>query len=165
MKRTDAECAEYVMKWADNLAAQAIYEAEKAAADGEAISPDDARQFWHGLQIIDVPLERWTAEYYENRMEAVYDTMRGRDSEGMCFDAKPLTEKQAAAVIRLFDQYIDAHDLRLEVPEGCDSLYPSDEYAWCDICGAVRWEDVDEKSRYCRIKGGCSIRENYGDEP
>lgn len=130
--------------------------------DGETITPEDAKKFWHGLQIIHVPLERWTAEYYKNRMNAIYEAMRGRECEGMTFDAKkPLSIEQANAVIHLFDQYLDAHDIRLEVPKGYDSLYCSDDYAWCEKCGAIHWDDVEYEIRSCRKKGGCKLKESY----
>ena len=97
-----------------------------------------AREFWHGLQRIRVPHERWTADYYHARMNAIFLAMQGSDdiysTEGMIFDSEPLTKDQAAAVVHLFDQYLDAHDLRLEVPEDRDTLYSSDEYEYCEDC-------------------------------
>ncbi len=137
---------------------------KEPSEDGEIITPDDAKQFWHGLQTINVPLSRWTKEYFKARMDALYETMRGRDAEGVSFDAKPLTIEQASAVITLFDQYLDDHDIRLEVPKGYDSLYSSDDYAWCDKCGAVHWDDVDYEIKRCRKKGGCSLRRDYPPE-
>jgi hypothetical protein len=137
--------------------------AETPPADGEIITQDDAKEFWHGLQTIIVPTSRWTKEYYIARMQALYETMRGRDSEGMSFDAKSLTIEQADAVITMFDQYLDSHDVRLAVPVGYDSLYSSDDYAWCDKCGAIHWDDVEYRIKHCRKRGGCSLRRDYKD--
>lgn len=132
--------------------------------DGEIITPGDAKEFWHGLHTITVPPKRWTKEYFKARMDALYETMRGRDAEGVSFDAEPLTIKQASAVITLFDQYLDVHDVRLEVPKGYDSLYASDDYAWCDKCGAIHWDDVDQEIESCREKEGCPLRRDYPPE-
>lgn len=120
------------------------------AADGEQLTPENAKTFWHALTTFDVPPERWTADYYRERMEHLYRVMRGRDSEGVTFDAKALNIKQAAAVITLFDQYLDPADLRLDVPNGRDYLASSSDggYDWCEKCGPMVWEDV----------GGCTKR-------
>jgi hypothetical protein len=40
----------------------------------------------------------------------------------MTFDVKALTPARASAVIRLFDPYLNNHDLRLEAPLGHDYL-------------------------------------------
>lgn len=106
--------------------------------DGEEIAPEQAAECWRGLVMIVVPVERWTREYYCRRMEALYEVMRGQATEGMTFDARPLSVKQAAAVIRIFEQYLDAHDMQLDVPKGHDYLAsPYDGgYVWCDRCGA-----------------------------
>lgn len=122
----------------------------------EEITPDDAQLFWHGFNILDVPVEKWTREYYVSRMEHLYEVMRGRNSEGVTFDAKSLTEKQAAAVIRIFDQYLDAHDMRLDVPHGHDRLASSYDggYDWCDkCCRAIDPDDIgDCKRRKCPLR-------------
>lgn len=125
---------------------------EKSPADGEEITPEQAAEFWRGLELIDVPLERWTSEYYCDRMQALYEVMRGREAEGMTFDAKPLSVKQAAAVIRIFDQYLDAHDMQLDVPRGHDYLASSVDggYEWCDKCGAPI--HPDEECRHQRAE-------------
>ena len=77
------------------------------------------------------------------RMEHVYEVLRGHESEGVTFDAKALTPKQAAAVIRMLEPYLDAHDMRLEVPRGYDYLASSDDggYDWCITHGAVHPAD------------------------
>lgn len=122
----------------------------------EKITPKDAQEFWHGFEMLEVNPDRWTREYCRNRMEHLYDVMRGRDSEGVSFDQNPLTPKQAGAVIRLFETYLDNHDLRLEVPNDRDFLASSYDggYSWCEKCGAVAEGDEG----ICR-KRKCPLRE------
>ena len=131
---------------------------EKPAADGEVITPEEASKFWYGLAIIVVPSHRWTDEYYQARMEALYEVMRGRESEGIVPDAKPLTPKQAAAVIRLFEEFLDPGDIRLDVPLGMDYLASSADggYYWCEKCGAV----TEEHAAACR-KRKCPIQAEW----
>lgn len=131
--------------------------AKEPLPEGEKLMPQDAQRFWHGLETLRVPPERWTGDYYRARMDELYEVMRGRGAAGMSFDAKKLTEKQAAAVIRIFDQYLDPGDYRLDVPHGHDYLASSYDggYDWCEVCGrAMRWEDA----QYCR-RTKCSLRE------
>lgn len=132
--------------------------------DTELLTPEMAAEFWHALEFIEVPLDRWTSDYYRARMEACYEVMRRGESDGVSFDAKPLTAKQADAVIRLFSQFLDAHDIRLAVPVGRDCLKSSDDggYTWCEKCGAIDEDDVEYKIKYCRKRGGCPLRECYG---
>ena len=89
--------------------------------DGEELSPDDAKAFWHALEQLDVPPERWTGAYYKERMDCLYAVMRGRETEGITFDTKALTPRQAAAVMTLFAEFLDTGDIRLDVPKGHDS--------------------------------------------
>lgn len=134
--------------------------------DSERMTPKDAAQFWRGLQDIQVPPERWTADYYRNRMEHIYEVLRGNASEGVTFNAKKaLTPKQAAAVILLFSEYLDKNDLRLDVPNGHDQLKSSDDggYSWCDKCGPIDEYDIGDRVAHCRRKE-CPIREEYGHE-
>lgn len=107
-------------------------------SDGETITPDDARTFWYGLELLSVTPDRWTSDYYRGRMEHLYEVMRGRANEGVTFNARAITTKQAAAVINLLEVYLDRSDLRLEAPKGCDDLASSyyGEYEWCDKCFA-----------------------------
>lgn len=109
----------------------------------EMLTPDDAQTFWHGLEDIPVPAERWTRNYYVERMQHVYEVMRGAEREGVIFDAPALTTKQAAAVINLFSEFLDEHDMRLDVPRGRDYLASSYDggYDWCDTHGAVSRDD------------------------
>jgi hypothetical protein len=128
--------------------------------NAEQITPEDAQLFWHGFETLEVPVEKWTREHYVNRMEHLYEVMRGRDSEGVSFDEKPLTGKQAAAVIRIFDQYLDAHDMRLDVPRDRDYLASSYDggYDWCEkCCCAVHPDDIGGCT-----KKKCPLREERG---
>jgi hypothetical protein len=126
--------------------------------DGETLTPQDAQEFWFGLEILDVPIEKWTEDYYRNRMEHLYEVMRGRDSEGVSFDTKGLTPRQAAEVIILFSEYLDEGDIRLDVPAGHDELAASSDggYEWCEKCGkAIDPDDIDGCHRkQCPLKKG-----------
>lgn len=123
---------------------------------GEWITPKDAETFWHGFEQLEVEPSRWTMDYYRDRMDHLYTVMRGQEHEGVTFNAKELTPKQAGAVIGLFETFLDSHDLRLEVPNGCDFLASSYDggYTWCEKCGPVAEGDEDA----CR-KRKCPIRE------
>jgi len=119
--------------------------AHPVTENAEQITPEDAQLFWHGFETLDVPPEKWSKDYYRARMEHLYEVMRGRESEGVSFDEKPLTPKQAAAVVRLFEEYLDPGDLRLDVPKDRDYLASSYDggYEWCEKCGAITPEDAD----------------------
>jgi len=108
----------------------------------EKISPEMAAELFIGLEQITVPPELWTDDYYRARMESMYDTLRGRPSEGMTFDSDALSVKQARDVIVLFSQYLDTHDIRLDVCKGQDWLTESAGYFWCSQCGAVDYDDL-----------------------
>lgn len=129
-------------------------------ADGEVITLKDAASFWHGLTILEVPAYRWTGDYYRARMDAVYQAMRGQESEGVTFESKPLTPRQAADVIVLFSPFLDLTDLHLDVPKGCDQLASSSDggYVWCEKCGAV----TPEYAAACRKKC-CPAKEEEED--
>ena len=136
------------------------------AADSERLTPKDAARFWHGLQTIAVPPERWTRDYYRGRMEHLYEVMRGNSSEGVSFnDKKALTPKQAAAVVCLFSEYLDKGDLRLDVPNGLDRLKSSYDggYTWCEKCGPIDEDDLDTQAESCPRRE-CPIKEEYGRE-
>lgn len=127
---------------------------------GEEITPDQAAQFWPGLRMIEVAPDRWTRDYYRNRMEHLYEVMRGRPSEGVTWRVPKLSPKQAGAVIWLFG-FLDTGDIRLEVPRGCDHLASSydGEYEWCERCGAVTNDDAAR----CR-KRACPVQANWCEE-
>lgn len=123
---------------------------------GEMLTPESAAEFWHGLGQLKVNPDRWTREFYTKRMEHLYEVMRGRESEGVTFDTKALTPAQAAAVIGLFENHLDAHDCRLDVPHGHDHLASSYDggYDWCGTCcRAMIWEDAAGcRRRKCELK-------------
>lgn len=135
--------------------------AEKPVTDGEEITPEHAKAFWHGLQILRVDPDRWTGDYYRTRMEELYEVMRGRPTAGISINVPKLTPKQAGAVIYLFSDFLDPKDLRLEVPKGCDHLASSydGEYDWCSRCGAV----LPEYAENCH-KRGCPVQSEWCDE-
>lgn len=138
---------EYFEKWVQN----------PPGGNTEQLTPDDAKTFWHALTILDVPPERWSRNYYKSRMEHFYEVLRGREDEGVEIGCKPLTTKQANAVIWLFS-FLDKHDIRLEVPKGGDELRSADDggYDWCEKCGAVYPEDAGACS-----KRKCPLKEFY----
>lgn len=131
---------------------------EAPRGETETITPEDAATIGHALQPINPPVERWDRRYYRNRMEHLFEVMRGRGSEGVSFDEKALTPKQAGAVISLFSFYLDSDDIQLEVPKGADKLASSydGEYEWCEKCGAVWPDDAGD----CR-KRGCPVRKRW----
>jgi hypothetical protein len=131
---------------------------ENPCINGETITADDAATFWPALQILNVSPERWTKEYYRERMDHYYEVMRGRESEGTRLDAAKLNPKQAGAVVNLFSELLDLFDFNLEVPRGCDHLASSyyGEYEWCQRCGAVTNEDA----AICK-KRGCEAQESW----
>ncbi len=111
---------------------------------GEKLTPAEARTFWHALERLSVPPERWTADYYRDRMEHLFRVMladKDEEDEGVSLDAPALTVEQAEAVVNLFGEYLDNHDLRLAVPWGHDRLMDSDEYVWCEHCCRAIYED------------------------
>jgi hypothetical protein len=128
--------------------------------DGEKLTPKKAAKFWHGLEMIEVPPEKWTSDYYADRMEHLYEVMRGREHEGESFNADPLTPKQAGAVIDCFS-FLDVGDIRLTVCEDEDHLRRSDtgDYEWCSNCGGIATDDVPQKILHCKKRTPCPIRE------
>lgn len=125
----------------------------------ETLSPEQAQTFWRALHQISVPPSRWTGEFYVDRMQHLYEVMRGRENEGVTFDAsKHLSPKQAAAVVILFGEYLDDHDMRLDVPNGYDYLASSCDggYDWCEKCGPVHPDDGPQ----CRKKA-CPLLANH----
>jgi hypothetical protein len=130
----------------------------------EKLTPEQAQTFWRALHEISVPPSRWTRELYVDRMEHLYGVMRGREHEGVTFNArKPLSPKQAAAVVTLFAEYLDDYDMRLDVPNGHDYLASSYDggYDWCEKCGPAHPDEGGQ----CRTKA-CPLRaERDADEP
>lgn len=132
--------------------------------ESENLTPKLAKEFWHALQEFAVPVERWDRDYYVEMMEHAYEVMRRKEHDDEYFDAEPLTSKQADAVINLFGQWLDEHDMRLAVPNGHDCLKsPYDGgYKWCSDCGAVDEGDFEGQIRNCE-KEGCDLRSEYGE--
>ena len=131
--------------------------------ESEQLTPADAREFWHGFEIIHLTPDLWSRDYYRARMESVYSVMRGVESEGCSFDAKSLTQQQAGAVINLFSAFLDSHDLRLDVVQnpgrgfnGQDRLASSYDggYDWCDGCfKPIDYDCIgDCKRRKCPLR-------------
>jgi hypothetical protein len=144
-------------KWVRQLYDDFEEWASKPPDKFEVITEKDAAGFWFALVELKVPPERWSREYYVERMEHLYTVMRGHEDEGVNFDAKALTPKQAAAVIRIFDRYLDDYDARLDVPHGHDHLASSYDggYDWCGTCcRPMIWEDA----MACRRRK-CELRE------
>lgn len=148
------QCYEDLARWSEN-----------PVEDGEEITPEDAEKFWFGLEELRVPPQRWTEDYYRERMEVIYEVMRGRPTEGVTFDARKLNPKQAAAVICLFSEFLDTHDIRLDVPNGRDYLASSSDggYEWCEKCGPVHPDDIGYDGNGCR-KRKCPIRAERGED-
>ena len=133
---------------------------EKPFYDGEVITPEQSAKLWYGLVTINIPVERWSRDYYVARMEEMYEALRGR-GEGYFLNSKPLTERQAADVICLFGQWLDVHDCRPDVPKGHDHLAAMDDggYVWCEKCGAVTEQDAANCT-----KRKCPIKEERGED-
>jgi hypothetical protein len=147
--------------WVQEMYAKFAEWCAKSVSGGESITPKQSTEFWFGFERFKVPPSRWSEGYYRAQMERCYEVMRGRPTDGVGFDAKPLTEKQAAAVICLFSEYLDAHDLRLDVPNGYDYLASSYDggYDWCEKCGPCHPDDWSS----CR-KRKCPLIAEYGED-
>ncbi len=128
---------------------------EKSPNPFEKMTKKDFEYYLPALRRITVPPERWTGDYYRKRMEVLYEVMRGQEIEGITFDEKALTVKQASQVINLFSEFLDPSDMRLTVPVGCDHLESSHDggYEWCDKCfkAVARDHYFNCKRRGCPI--------------
>jgi len=125
----------------------------------EEITPSDFAEYLPALSTITVPPERWTGDYYTEQMNVMYRVMRGQgEDDGIYLDAPKLSIKQAAGVIRLFSEYLDKDDRRLDVPKGHDYLASSYDggYEWCEKCGAITYDD----SLSCRTRK-CPLIKEY----
>lgn len=151
------ETAEIHNRWVRRVYNSLATWSHEPIPDGEILTPEQAEQFWPGLEMIDVPPEQWTGDYYVERIKSLFAVMTKGEDEGVTFGARKLTIKQAAAVIHLFEQYLNHNHVNLEVPKGRDFLI--DNYSWCEKCGAgILPEDIDD----CRRKR-CPLREEiYG---
>jgi len=124
----------------------------------EVITPEIAATFWMQLKIIELSPKFWSEDYYRDRMEHLYDVLRGRESEGVTWSkGAKLTPTQAANVINLVASYLEPNhsDLRLDVPKGRDYLASSYDggYEWCENCNAaIADSDIgDCKKRRCPL--------------
>jgi hypothetical protein len=91
-----------------------------------------------------LPLNRWSGEYYKEEMQRLFDVMRGEKCIGIEWGGEPLTIRQAAEVVQLFEVYLDTHDRSLELLEGETELRDTDEYYWCDKRGAIPIEEMHD---------------------
>jgi len=149
---SDATFCEVV--WSHNAFVRSLHDnlrkwaAEKPDGETEIITVEQSRDFFPGLRQLSVPYERWTEDYFEEKLENIYDIMRGRNRDGVSFDAEPLSEEQAAGVVLLFQEYIVGHERfpkNYDVPRGCDYLADSEDTAWCEQMGfCVHPNDVGE---------------------
>lgn len=131
---------------------------EKPKGETEILTVEKSAELFPFLGQLHLSPERWTADFYQEEMDTLYEVMRGRPTNGISFDAKALTPEQADAVTTLFSSYLDTHDIRLSVPKGRDALARSDDggYDWCEKCGcAIHPDDVGD----CRKRGCPLIRE------
>lgn len=143
----------------------------------EILTLEGASTFWHGLVRISVPVERWSREYYFERMKSMYKIMRGEPVEGIAWGGSPLSIKQASGVLWLVEQWlgVDPGDQRLEAPREwrwCaktqkhklvqldlverSGSYDGDGYEWCEHCGPVTQDNGDtgcpRSAKRCPIK-------------
>jgi hypothetical protein len=123
-------------------------------AGKEVLTPEECSTFFHATEMLAVPVHLWSAEYYIAEMEALYEVMRGRPTNGITFDTAKLTPKQAAAVVNLFAGYLDPDSRDLDVPNGHDYLASSYDggYKWCEKCGSVAEGDISRQEQNCRRK-------------
>lgn len=66
-------------------------------------------------------------------------------------------------MINLFAEFLDKHDLRLDCPNGHDTLKSSYDggYTWCEKCGPVDENDLNFQAAHCP-KRGCPIKADFG---
>lgn len=122
----------------------------------EILTVEKSAELFPFLGQLSLSPERWTADFYQERMNELYEVMRGRATNGISFNAKKaLTPEQADAVMTLFGDHLDTHDIRLSVPKGHDYLARSDDggYSWCDKCFcAIAEGDIgDCRKRKCPL--------------
>lgn len=130
--------------WVKWLHRQMIEWSKNPPEEYEKMTSEFAATIWHGLSKLDLPEQRWSAEYYREEMQCLFDVMRGENDDEINWETDTLTSRQAVDVINLFSVYLDHHDIRLELPEGGDQLYSSDEYEWCPKHMAIPIDDVKE---------------------
>ena len=133
----------------------------------ETITVEQAASFWPALTLtIEVPYWRWTADHYHEQMQHALSVMYLGSYGGEHFEEDPLTIRQANAVVRIFSRWMDAHDVRLEVPNGYDFLKRSDDggYEWCEHCGAIHDDEVRSEAASCERGTECPLRQNFHED-
>ncbi|MCB1714250.1 MAG: hypothetical protein KDK05_03850 [Candidatus Competibacteraceae bacterium] len=117
----------------------------------EELTPEFAASIWYGLSTLELPVERWSSDYYQTEMQKLFNVMTTGECDGIAWTTDKLTRQQAIDVVHLFESYLDRHDIRLEMPIGRD--YFTDEYVWCENCGIVAdedsWWDSDRDAAIC----------------
>lgn len=141
----------FVMHFHDQLSAWA----EKPMSEGETFTVSESKRLFKFLNTMRVPLERWSEEYFIEQMRVIYEVMRGRSENGITFDAKPLSPEQCDAVLTLFSEFMDKHDVRVAVLKGKDMIGSRyyGEWDWCEKCAA----SIAVEDRGC-AKRGCPVR-------
>ena len=131
--------------WVEWIHGQLAEWSKNPPEEYEEMTPEFAETIWYGMSKLNLPVQRWSADYYQGKMQRLFDVMRGEDDNEINWEGKPLTPRQAAEVIHLFDAYLDNHDIRLELPQGSDDyLLTSDEYYWCPEHGAIPCDETEE---------------------
>lgn len=124
--------------------------------DGETLTPERATEFWPALTMIHIPPQRWSRDYYRQQIEHLFDVMTDGEHQGVTFDEKKLTPKQAGEVIHLFAEYF-GNDVELVIPAGYDFLMDAEECDWCEKCGKhITYDDNSCRRRKCPVRAEIS---------
>lgn len=151
-------------RWVLKLYNDMVVWSEHPVEGGDVITLEDAKRFWRCLRRIDIPMARWTEDHYRREMKVMYEVLRGRPTDGIIPGGTPLTIEQATNVIILFS-FIDPGDQRLDVCEGHDELSHTDEYCWCEKCGAIHEDEVEHRMKTCKHEGDeCPLRRDYAEQ-
>ena len=134
----------------------------------ETLVPEDMEDVYSVLHdnLIEVPVEHWSEEYYRDRMDVFYGALRGETDGEMLFadSENPLTPRQIDGVINLIAPWLDHYRVDLCVCRGDDELSDSKDSYWCARCGEHIHEDaLDETASDCPNGRDCSLRSEYGD--
>lgn len=108
----------------------ATWSQEPPGADSEIMTPEWAGQWFGLLATFTIPYNRWTQEAYISEMTTLFEVMQTGSFDGIKFFAETLTAEQSAAVIALFEDYLDNHDTRLTLPNNRDYLVTVVSKAW-----------------------------------
>lgn len=105
---------------------------------------------------VTVPHSRWTPQYYVEEMNLKFDELQ----------EKGLTKEQAFECILTFEEYLDKHDVRIELPKGDDTLYAGDDCVFCEKEGEYRHQndsDLQYDCWHCKEKE-CQNYEEFDEE-